>query len=415
MSRVVIIASKQSYRTGDFLKAASLLRIEATVATDAPVLLADSPQIAIDLSDTDSAAASIAALRPRPHAVVAVDDQGVVIAAAAAALLGLKYNKTPAVEATRDKLAMRELLAAGGVRQPRFRSAVPDAVAAAADDLGYPVVVKPRRLSASRGVIRADDPAAAVRAEARVRRILSASGRHPNTRLLVEEYIEGTEIAIEGLLVEGELEILAIIDKPDPLSGPYFEETLYITPSRLSDDTQLAVAALVADASAAIGLHSGPVHAEARIPDDGKPVLIELAGRTIGGLCGRAFTFGLPNESLEVLVLRSAVGLPTLDTSPARAASGVLMLPIPATGVLTGVDGVDDALALDGIDGVEITIPIGRRVVALPEGDRYVGFVFASGADPAAVESTLRLAGTALTLAIDGEDVRPAVDAGPPA
>jgi hypothetical protein len=414
VNRVAIVASKQSYRVRDFLKAASLLRIDSVVATNAPLLLPESRQIQIDLEDPDSAASAIAALRPRPDAVVATDDQGVVIAAEAAALLGLKHNAPAAVRATREKLAMRRLLSAAGVRQPRWAAASPGEVANAANKLGYPVVIKPRGLSASRGVIRADGPEAAARAEHRVRAILSQAGRYPEARLLVEEYVPGVEVAVEGLLIDGELEILAIIDKPGPLTGPFFEETLYVTPSRLGDHIQVAIGELVAAAAVAIGLTSGPIHAEARIPESGEPVLIELAARSIGGLCSRAFTFGLPNESLEVMILRSALGLPTVDTSAAKPATGVLMLPIPATGILTDVEGVSDVLAMDGIDGVEITIPTGRRVVALPEGDRYVGFVFASGLDPGAVEATLRRAGTALILSIDGEDIRPSVDAGPP-
>ena len=272
--------------------------------------------------------------------------------------------------------------------------------------------MKPRGLSASRGVIRADGPAEAGRAEERVRAILADAGRYPGARLLVEEYVPGVEMAVEALLLDGALEVLAIIDKPDPLTGPYFEETIYVTPSRLDEETTSAITAVVGRAAAALGLQSGPVHAELRIPEDGHPVLIELAARSIGGLCGRAFTFGLPNEALEVMILRSALGLPTIDTSPSRPATGVLMLPIPATGILTDVEGVDDALTIDGVDAVKITVPTGRRVVALPEGDRYLGFVFASGLDPGSVERTLREAGNTLTVAIDGEAIRPPVAAG---
>jgi len=414
VKRVVIIAAKESYRIGEFLGAASLLRIDAVVATDAAPPVSGWRQVRIDLSDPTGAAMKIATLEPRPDAVLAIDDQGVIVAAEAAAALGLKHNALEAVKATRDKLVMRDLLQDAGVSQPRYRAARPGEVAAKAEELGYPVVVKPRGLSASRGVIRIDGPLQALPTEERVRAILTDAGRHPEARLLVEEYIPGAEVALEGLLVDGDLEVLAIIDKPEPLEGPYFEETLYTTPSRHRPSTQQAVTSLAADAAAALGLHSGPIHAEIRIPAESEPVLVEIAARSIGGLCGRALTFGLPNESLEVMILRSALGLPTIDTSPARPATGVLMLPIPATGTLTDVEGIEKVLALEGIDDVQITIPKGRRVVALPEGDRYLGFVFASGADPATVESTLRKAGNTLTVAIDGEDIRPPVAAGDP-
>ena len=411
MKKVVIVAAKESYRTGDFIKAASLLRIDAVVATDAPPPIGSKGQIEIDLSDPAAAAEKIASVDPRPDAVLAIDDQGVIVAAEAAAALGLKHNAIESVKATRDKLVMRDLLESAGISQPRYRAAGHGDVAVIAGEIGYPVVLKPRGLSASRGVIRLNGSRGVSLAEQRVRAILSDAGRYPQARLLVEEYIPGDEVAVEGLMIDGDLEVLAIIDKPDPLEGPYFEETLYTTPSRHSSSTQQAVTSLAASAAAALGLNSGPIHAEIRIPVDREPVLVEIAARSIGGLCGRALTFGLPNESLEVMVLRSALGLPTIDTSPARPASGVLMLPIPATGTLTDVEGIEEVLALEGIDDVQITIPKGRRVVALPEGDRYLGFVFASGANPETVESTLREAGNTLTVAIDGEDIRPPVAA----
>jgi predicted ATP-grasp superfamily ATP-dependent carboligase len=289
--------------------------------------------------------------------------------------------------------------------------AQPGAVPKMAAELGYPVVLKPTGLSASRGVIKANGSAAASRAERRIRDILSAAGRSRDEALLVEEYVPGSEVAVEGLLVDGRLEVMAFIDKPDPLEGPFFEETLLITPSRLPPETQDAVVGLVDAARKALGLRTGPIHAEVRIPPDGSPRLIELAARPIGGLCGRAFTFGLLNESLEIMLLRSALGLSTIDTTPARPASGVLMLPIPATGILNGVGGLDEAKAMVGVDDVSITIAYGRRVTALPEADRYLGFVFASGRSPKAVEDTLREASSVLSVTIDGEAMQPAVTA----
>ncbi len=414
MKRVVIVASGESYRTADFVKAAELLRLDAVVAGDADLPITTADRLRIDMTDVAGAAAEIARLDPPPDAVVPVDDQGVVIAAESAAALGLPHNSAGSVRATRDKLAMRELLEAGGVPQPAFRAAAVGEAANEAAAIGFPVVIKPRGLSASRGVIRADGPRPAAAAEDRIRAILANAGRYPEARLLVEEYIAGVEVAVEALLHDGSLEVLAVIDKPDPLEGPFFEETLYVTPSRLPAQQLDAIQATTAAAATALGLSYGPIHAELRIRRDGTPAVIELAARSIGGLCGRAFTFGLPNEALEVLILRSAVGLPTVDATAARPSSGVLMVPIPASGTLTSVEGLDEVMAIDGIDGVEITIPVGREVTALPEGDRYLGFVFAVGADPQSVERALREAGNTLVVAIDGEEIKPAVAAAEP-
>ena len=229
MKRAVIVASTRSYRTADFLAAASLLRIDTIVATEAAPPVNGLGQIEIDFGDAPGAARQIAGLDPKPDAVIAVDDQGIVVAAMAAQELGISNNSPSAVRATRDKLEMRDILAAADVRQPNYRAAGEGEVPSAAAELGYPVVVKPRGLAASRGVIRADGPGSAARAEERIRAILTSAGRYPLARLLVEEYVPGDEIAIEGLIVAGDLQVLAVIDKPEPLTGPFFEETLYTT------------------------------------------------------------------------------------------------------------------------------------------------------------------------------------------
>lgn len=402
MKRVVIVASGHSYRTGDFVSAAELLQVEAIVASDvAPPI--SGGQLQIDLEDPVAASTVIGALDPPPDAVVAIDDQGVAVAAQAAQDLGLGHNPRNAIAATRDKLLMRELLAAGAVPQPRFAAVLPGAGPEVAAELGFPVVIKPVGLAASRGVIRADDAAAARRAEARIRDMLRQSELDADQALLAEEYLPGAELVVEGLLSAGRLEVLALIDKPDPMEGPFFEETLLVTPSRHDAAVQEAAVALAEAGTRALGLVTGPVHAEVRVDPDGSVKLLEVAARSIGGLCGRALSFGLVGESLEVILLRSALGMPTLDTAPTRPAAGVLMMPIPASGVLTAVEGVEEVEAFEGIDAVALTIPPGRRVTALPEGDRYLGFVFAGGVDPDSVEETLRLAGSSLSVLVDGE------------
>lgn len=404
--RVAIVAGPSSYRTPDFLQAAALLRIDASVVGDGE-FPAGHRGLEVCLDDPDKAAAEIVAALPDIDAVIGVDDQAVLTAAEAAAVLDLPHNPVGAVAATRDKAALRRILAAEGISQPDFRTAPPGAVSAAAAELGFPVVIKPTSLSASRGVIRADNAGEASVAENRIRAILEGADLPATAPLLVERYIPGDEIVIEGLLGPTGLEVLAVIDKPDPLEGPYFEETLFVTPSRHEASMQDAAVRLVERAVEELGLITGPIHAEIRIDAEKQCHLIEIAARSIGGLCGRAFTFGLLGESLEVLILRSALGLRSPDSSPARPSSGVLMLPIPATGTLTGVAGIEAAREVPGVDDVTITVATGRRVVTLPEGDRYLGFVFAGGPDPDSVETSLRRAGHELSITIDGEEVRP--------
>jgi biotin carboxylase len=323
------------------------------------------------------------------HAVVAVDDQGVTVAATAAQRLGLRTNPPAAVTATRDKAAMRDALARGGVLQPDYRVlGIDDDAGALASRVGLPCVVKPVSLSGSRGVIRADDPRSAVEAVARVRRILAEADEPVDSPLLVERFIAGEEVALEGLLRHGRLEVLAVFDKPDPLEGPYFEETIYVTPSRKPATTLEAVAARAADAADALGVREGPVHAELRIAGNDVFVL-ELAARSIGGLCSRALRFGA-GTSLEEIILRHALGLPIEPPTRETSAAGVMMLPVAEAGVLEAVHGRDAALAVPGIVGLELTIHPGRRVRPLPEGDRYLGFLFARATTPDEVEQALR-------------------------
>jgi biotin carboxylase len=400
VARVLLLLPSATYRAPDFLAAAARLGAEVVVASDvAQTIDMGDRALVLDLGHPEAAAATIveAARRHPLDAVVAVDDQGVMVAALAAARLGLAANPPAAVAATRDKAVMRQALQ-GAVRQPAF-TVVPAGgdVAAAATAIGFPCVVKPVSLSASRGVIRANDPAQAAAAGERARAILAEAGHEGP--LVVERYVDGTEVAVEALLRHGQLEVLAVFDKPDPLTGPYFEETLYVTPSRLPATTQRQVAEAVAGAAAAIGLVEGPAHAELRIDADGVPWLLEVAARSIGGLCSRALRFGA-GLSLEELILRHALDLP-LDPQREQAASGVMMLPIPAAGTLVEVRGQAAARAVPGVEGLELSVLPGRRVRPLPEADRYLGFLFARAATPEAVEAALRAAHAQLDVVID--------------
>ncbi|MDA8292619.1 MAG: ATP-grasp domain-containing protein, partial [Actinomycetota bacterium] len=272
----------------------------------------------------------------------------------------------------------------------------------AARELGFPAVVKPCSLSGSRGVIRADDPDEARAAAVRARRILADAGGGPDEPLLVEEFVPGAELAVEGIVRSGVFEALALFDKPDPLDGPFFEETIYVTPARLDEGTVAAVTRLVGDAVAAIGLREGPVHAEVRVATgDRGPVLLEAASRTIGGNCARALRFAT-GASLEEIVLAHYLGIPS-PAPPDSEASGVVMIPIPRTGRLVAVRGLDRARAVEHVTGAEISIPPGRLVRALPEGDRYLGFAFARAETPDLVEAALRAALAELEIEIEIE------------
>ncbi len=437
MTRILLLLPTRTYRTADFLAAADRLGLEVVVGAErrnALDAVIGGRTLRVQLGDPARGAATIeryAADHPL-DAVIGVDDGSTLVAAVAAERLGLPHNPVAAVERSRDKARARQAFAAAGLPTPGFTThpatLAPPQLVALATRTRYPCVLKPLGRSGSQGVIRADDPSAFVAAFRRVAGILDcdADGHgdakdsgEPGTsaadqaaRILVEDFIPGIEVALEGLLRAGTLEVLAIFDKPDPLDGPFFEETLYVTPSRLDADRQREVESAAARATRALGLREGPVHAEVRLNADGAWVL-EVAARSIGGLCARTLRFGA-GITLEELILRHAAGLDLPPHDRERSASGVLMLPIRRAGRLREVRGQVDARAVAGVEGLTITVPRGETLVPLPEGDRYLGFLFARAATPDAVERALRTAWAALEVVVDPTDAAPGpTDAAP--
>jgi biotin carboxylase len=408
-SRLLLLLPTTTYRTEAFVEAATRLGVELVCASERPSTLQElTPDslVTLDFDDPLASAEAIARFaRTRPiDAVVPVDDLTTVVAAAISERLGLKANALPAVSAARDKHAMRRALAGAGVPIPRFRLVeLADNPVEVATRVEYPCVLKPLMLSASRGVIRANDAAEFVTAFRRIAAILerpdAAQPDAARGALLVEEFVPGREVALEGLLVGGTLHVLAIFDKPDPLDGPFFEETIYVTPSRLPRSSQDRIADVTAEACAALGLTEGPIHAELRVNDRG-PFVLEVAARSIGGLCSRTLRFGT-GLSLEELILCHALGRPLASLERERHAAGVMMIPIPRAGRLSAVRGVEDAAAVAAIEEVAITMHPGQEVVPLPEGWQYLGFIFARAETPAAVERALREAHTRLRFDIE--------------
>lgn len=402
--RIMLLTTARSYRGTAFLQAAERLGIEVVQVVDMSRALADYWRYPLGVNFNDTEAAVQAMLQVHAHqpvqAILGIDDSGSLLAARASERLGLPYNSPQAALAARDKYLMRSLMAQGGVPCPTFRRFFTDInPTLVATQVEYPCVVKPLNLNGSRGVIRADHPAEFVTAVQRLAQMLHQEQPDGQPKpYLVEDFIPGVEVALEGILDEGQLTVLALFDKPDPLDGPFFEETIYVTPSRLPPATQRAIAETVAQAARSLGLHIGPVHAELRVNERG-PWMLEVAGRSIGGLCSQVLRFGV-DESLEELILRQACGLPLPSTQREKRAAGVMMIPIPMAGILQRVTGVEAARAIALVEGVEITAKVNYPITPLPEGESYLGFIFAKGETPAAVEAALRLAHSQLTFHI---------------
>ncbi len=400
---VLLVAPPSSYRTVPFLRAGTRLGVDVVVASAgaaAPVP-ARGGGIHVDARDPARALAAILA-HPRIDrigAVVGTEDATTELAAHVARALGLPHNPPTAVRAARRKDVGRRLTARAGLRTPRAVAVDLDRpLEGQIGAVRFPAVVKPLALSASRGVIRVDGAAALRRAVARVAPLLAeiddAAARR---RLLVEDFVPGVEVAVEGLLRAGKLGVLAVFDKPDPLDGPYFEETYYVSPSRLDADVQRALAREIEAVCRAYGLREGPVHAECRVNEQGVWVL-EAAARTIGGDCARLFQLA-SGRSLEERVLAHALGL---DAAAAgfEGGFGVLMIPVPRAGVLRRVEGVAAAARVPYVESLQIDARDGQVLVPWPEGSSYTGFVFARAPSAALAEAALREAHRRLNFVI---------------
>jgi hypothetical protein len=412
--RLLLFTAKLGYQTRSFEEAAHRLGVQLVYVTDRCHQLKDpwgDQAIAVHFETPEVAAYTVMeALRGQDvSGILALGDRPAAAAAYAARGLGVRYSHPAAVEACRSKLRMKEVFRDAGLSVPWFRNLPIDpAPEPVLLGISYPCVLKPLSLSASQGVVRANNREEFRAAVARVRRLLKSTEilatREANLdQMLVEGYIPGREVAIEGLLTDGALRILAIFDKPDPLEGPYFEETIYVTPSRLPEPVQHAIEKCARGATRALGLSHGPIHAEFRINDDGVWPL-EVAPRPIGGLCARAlrFSFNAAGDpiGLEELLVRHALELPGWNSPRERIASGVMMIPVPKSGILEGVSGEDAVRSIAGITELSITARLHDVIAAWPEGSSYLGFLFARGTTPEKVELALREAHEKLSFTI---------------
>ena len=399
-----------TYRTAAFVEAARQIGVELTIASEQPSTLESinpAGLLTLDFQDPERAADAVRQFsRTQPvHAVVGVDDDTAIVAAVIAERLKLKGNPVHAARAARDKHQQRVLLAEAGVRIPRFElHMLAEHPAELAKSIRYPCVLKPLRLSASRGVMRADNVGQFLAARERLNAILTEADTpgcgESSWQFLVEEFIPGYEVALEGLVVNRRLHVLAIFDKPDPLNGPFFEETIYVTPSQAPAGLQSAIVQYAERAVRALGITEGPIHAELRYNEKG-PYLIELAARPIGGRCSAVLRFGDKGISLEELILRQALDMPVPSVQRERLAAGVMMIPIPGSGTLREVRGVAAAKAVPLIEDVQITAHPGERLIPFPEGSRYPGFIFARGESPQVVETALRESHQRLTFVLE--------------
>jgi biotin carboxylase len=382
MPRVLLFASTTGYQVRSFASAAEHAGVELVLATDRCHVMEDpwgDAAIAIGFEDVES--------RGPFDGVLAVGDAMAMEAARAAERVELRFSSPDAVAAAHDKFRARERFAKGRLLVPEFHLD--------AEPSRYPCVVKPLGLSGSRGVIRTDNAAQFTAAVERIRKMIGVEGS-----ILTEDFIPGREFALEGVVTNGKLQTFAIFDKPDPLDGPFFEETIYVTPSRAPYEVQSAIRETAQRAIEALGLTNGPVHAEMRV-NDGGVWMLEIAARPIGGLCSRVLKFN-EGATLEDILLRHAIGNDVSGATQASGGHAVMMIPIPRAGVYQNVRGLDRALVMEGIEAIEITAKQGQTLLPLPEGASYLGFIFAHTSSPESAEAAVRSAHACLEFEMTG-------------
>jgi biotin carboxylase len=398
--RLLILSSKLGYQVRGFAEAARRLGAEVLIGSDRCHQLDDpwrDGAVALHFENPEQAAAATTdAARHNPvQGILALGDRPIETASLAARALGIAYNSPESAANCRSKLRQREMLRAAGLPVPDFFSfLLNEDFARVLPRVKFPCVVKPDRLFASTGVIRADNAEQFTTAVRRVADLLASPEiralREPEMdRLLVEEYIPGVEVAVEGLLTAGQLRVLAVFDKPDPLEGPYFEETIYVTPSRMPAYAEVVLKSCLRRCVETMGLTHGPLHAEFRINENG-PWVLEVQPRPIGGLCSRALRFGPEGILLEELLVRHALGMSGSDLPRERQASGVMMIPVPQSGILEKVEGLEEATKTACVEEIQITARLHDYIAAWPEGSSYLGFIFARAPQPEEVETALR-------------------------
>ena len=381
---VVLVAPSGSYRIAPYVNAAATLGMRILVVSNSKHSLV--PEVAkgitVDFAQAEQAFDTIIdEIGSLDIAcVLATDDSCVALCSRVARFLKLPQNSPAAAELTNRKDLGRDALRAAGCNAPDYQVIAINRASLESLSIDYPVVLKPLSLSASRGVIRANNNDEFVAACKRIDSILQATGLQGFSRenLLVESYIDGLEYAIEGFVIDGQFNLLVIFDKPEPLTGPYFEETYYLTPTRLDAQARQQLIDEVEKCCKAYGLEHGPVHAEARITSS-RVILLELAARTIGGQCGQLIEFSL-QQKLEELVIRGMCGeVPVLGDE--ADAAGVLMIPVTSCGILKRIEGLTEAMQTEYVKDIEIHINPGYELIPLPEGASYLGFIFAQAPD----------------------------------
>ena len=411
-SAVILIIPSASYRTGPFMNAIKKLDLKVLVISDkSQVFSGKYPDnlIIINFNHWKDKSVEISkwAKNNGLKAVIGVDEESIVLAANLSNFLNVDHNSIESVLLTKNKYLMRTELIKTGLCSPWFKIfSIYESSNKIINEISFPCVIKPTFLSGSRGVMRVNTKKELSEGIKTLNELLSLDelrkrGGKQSDYIMIEEYIPGKEVAIEGIVSEGKLTMLAIFDKPELLEGPTFEETIIVTPSVLTKKIQYSLLETLQVVVKALGIVKGPVHAEARINRNGNYIL-ECASRSIGGLCSKVLEFQ-GGISLEELILRSYLGRNIEKSKLIGNARGVMMMPTEKKGILKEIGGVKDALVVKGVTDLQITVKPGEKLQPLPKGDRYLGFIFAGGNNQEFVINALKNAWSKIEIVLEND------------
>ena len=388
MKKLLLVIPENSYKSNDFVVAAEKLGIDFLIITDSEQVSSKfSDTVIINKFDAELNKNNLKKLKDVTH-VLPVDHSALKFSGYLVDLLEVKGNKLESINLSMNKYESRKIF------NSLLDIKVNNEIIKNIDDVNTFInkngtsVLKPIYGTASKSVLKINN------VEKNKEQIEKLMQDCFDQDLVIEEYIDGKEYALEGTIINSELKKIVIFDKPVEYKHPYFEESIYITPSELSSEAEKRVVSIVDKACKKIGLEDGPVHVEFKI-NENQIFIIEINPRMIGGLCSRCLSFGLFKVSLEEIILHAFMNNELKNIELLNNYVGVLMIPTPKSGKFISIN-KEELEKIPNISNVEITVPEGSDLLEPPYGDKYLGFAFSQGIDKKTVNESLL---TAMNLA----------------
>ena len=384
MKKLLLVIPENSYKSNDFVTSAEKLDLDFLVITDSQQVFGQfSDTVIIHGFDEELENDVKEKLQDVTH-ILPVDHSALKFSAYLVDLLKAKGNNTKSINTAMNKFESRNIF--NSISEIKIQNAIVNKI----EDIEIFInengtsVLKPIYGTASKSVIKVES---FQENKAEVEKLMQDCS---DQDLIIEEFVDGSEYALEGNLINSELNKIVIFDKPINYKEPYFEESIYIAPTEIPDKTQKEIVNLIGKACKKLGLENGPVHVEFKIHNK-EIFIIEINPRMIGGLCSRCLSFGLFKTSLEEIALHAFLNNELKSIDLLSNFVGVLMIPTPISGKFISIN-KNELESIPNVSGVEITVSENSNLLEPPFGDKYLGFVFSQGDSKEKVMESLTLA-----------------------